>query len=150
MAMESVTNMIMVNSNPKLDVSPQGDFFRIWAEFLQPIHHLTKREMDVFAAFLKKRYELSKAITDPDVLDKMLMSEDVKREIRLQCNMAMKHFQVVMCRFCQKGVIKNGKIFLNLIPSLTKDGVGLMVYFNFRHEEHIKLGNRAGGQRTGN
>lgn len=145
--MESVTNLIMVNSNPKLDVSPQGDFFRVWTEFLQPLHHLTNREMDVFAAFLKKRYELSKAISDPEVLDKMLMSEKVKREIRLQCKMAMKHFQVIMCRFRQKGVIKNDKIYLNLIPSLTNEGVGLMIYFNFKHEERVKLGPRQSSPR---
>lgn len=147
--MESVTNMIMVNSNSKLDISPEGDFFRLWAEFTKPIHNLTNREMDVFAAFLKKRYELSKVITDPEVLDKVLMGEETKKQIRLQCKMATKHFQVVMCRFRQKGVIKNGRIFLNLIPTLTAEGVGLMVYFNFRNEKHIKLGNRAGGKGNG-
>ena len=63
----------------------------------------------------------------------------------------MQHgYNVILSKFRKNGVIRNEKIFLNLIPSLTKDGVGLMVYFNFRHEEHIKLGNRAGGQRTGN
>lgn len=148
--MESVTNLIMVNSNPKLDVSPEGDFFRVWTEFLKPIHNLTNREMDVFAAFLKKRYELSKVITDPDVLDRMLMGEDMKRQIRLQCKMAVKHFQVVMCRFRQKGVIRDGRIFLNLIPTLTDDGVGLMVYFNFRNErELVRLGSRANGKKAG-
>lgn len=147
--MGSVTNMIMVNSNPRLDVSPNGDFFRVWTEFLRPVHRLTNREMDVFAAFLKKRYELSKAITDSDVLDSMLMSEETKRQIRLQCKMATKHFQVVMCRFRQKGVIKDGKIFLNLIPTLTPEGVGLMVYFNFKNEKHIKLDNRQSSKEAG-
>lgn len=147
--MESVTNMIMVNSNPRLNVSPEGDFFRVWTEFLKPVHCLTNREMDVFAAFLKKRYELSKVITDPEVLDKVLMSEETKKQIRLQCKMATKHFQVVMCRFRQKGVVRNGKIFLNLVPTITPEGVGLMVYFNFKNEQHIKLGNRPNSKEVG-
>ena len=146
--MENVTNMIMVNSNSELDISPQGDFFRVWAEFLKPVHRLTNREMDVFAAFLKKRYELSKAISDPDVLDRMLMSEGVKKQIREQCHLAVKHFQVVMCRFRQKGVIRNGKIFLNLIPTITESGVGLMVYFNFKNIQHVKLGNGSDSTKT--
>ena len=31
-----------------------GNFFRLWVEFLKPLHHLTDREMDVITAFLKK------------------------------------------------------------------------------------------------
>jgi hypothetical protein len=80
--MESVTNMIKISSNSHLEMSPDGDFFRVWVEFLKPIHNLTNKEMDVLAAFLKKRYELGKVITDNDVLDNVLMSESTKRQIR--------------------------------------------------------------------
>lgn len=147
--MENITNMIRINSNPHLRMSPDGDFFRVWVEFLKPIHNLTSKEMDVFAAFLKKRYELSKVITDSEVLDSVLMSETSKREIRETCKITLKHFQVIMCKFRKKGVVKNNRIHLNLIPTITDEGVGLMVYFDFRNEQHIKLGNRAGGKGTG-
>lgn len=138
--MEGITNMIQVNSNSKLDVSPEGDFFRIWVEFLKPVHNLTNREMDVLASFLKKRYELSQVITDPEVLDGVLMSEGKKKEIRESCKITSKHFQVIMSKFRKNGVIKNGRIFLNLIPTITKEGVGLMVYFNFRNEQRYRIG----------
>ena len=45
-------------------------FFRIWLEFLRPFHKLTERETDVMAAFLKHRFELSKVVSDQEVLDK--------------------------------------------------------------------------------
>ena len=100
--------------------------------------------MDVLAAFLKKRYELGKVITDNDVLDNVLMSESTKRQIREQCGTTPKHFQVIMCKFRKKGVIIKNRIYLNLIPTITPDGVGLMVYFNFKNEQHHKLGSSAG------
>lgn len=138
--MESITNMIRISSNSQLKMSPDGDFFRVWVEFLKPVHKLTNKEMEVLATFLKKRYELSKAISDPEVLDSVLMSEETRREIRKECNINPKHFQVIMSKFRKRGVLKNNRIFLNLIPTITPEGVGLMIYFNFKNAQHIKLG----------
>lgn len=138
--MDSITNYIDIHSNSKLDVSPEGDFFRVWVEFLKPVHKLTSREMDVLATFLKERYELSKVITDSDVLDSVLMSENTKRKIREKCGISPKHFQVIMSKFRKNRVVTDKKIYLTLIPSITPEGVGLMVYFNFAHEQRIKLG----------
>lgn len=140
--------MISINSNSSLNMSPEGDFFRVWVEFLKPIHNLTNKEMDVLAAFLKKRYELGKVITDSEVLDSVLMSEKTKKEIRELCEITPKHFQVIMCKFRKKGVVKNNRIFLNLIPTIAEEGVGLMVYFNFRNENRLKFGNRTGSKRA--
>jgi hypothetical protein len=138
--MENITNLIRVKSNPKLKISPEGDFFRVWVEFLKPVHKLTNREMDVLAVFLKRRYELGKVITDADVLDRVLMSEETKLGIRKECDVSPKHFQVIMARFRKNGVVKDNKICLPLIPTITGEGVGLMVYFSFDDEQRIKLG----------
>lgn len=146
--MESVTNLIMIKSNSKLNMSPEGDFFRYWVEFQRPLHELTKREMDVLAEFLKVRYNLSKEIINSDRLDRVLMSEETKREIRRVCGIKAKHFQVIMSKFRKNGVIRDGKIRLNLIPTITEEGVGLMVYFSFKDEQHIKLGPQKDIQKT--
>jgi len=137
--MESVTNLIRIKSNSKLKMSPDGDFFRTWVEFTKPLHKLSKREMDVLAEFLKERYELGKVITDADVLDGVLMSGDTKRRIRMKCGITAKHFQVIMSKFRKNGVINNNRIHLNLIPAITNEGVGLMVYFSFKDEQLVKL-----------
>lgn len=147
--MEGVTNTLEISSVPGLDVSPEGDFFRIWAEFTRPLHHLTSKEMDVLAAFLKKRYELSKVISDRDTLDKVLMSEETKREIRISCGVTTKHLQVIMSRFRKTGTVRDGRIHMKLIPNVKEAGVGLMIYFNFRHEERVRLDNKKGGKKTG-
>lgn len=146
--MESVTNMIRIQSNAKLKMSPDGDFFRAWVEFLKPVHNLTNREMDVLALFLKERHELSKVITDSDVLDSVLMSEGTKRKIRERCGVSPKHFQVIMCKFRKNRVVVDNKIFLNLIPLVTTEGAGLMVYFSFKDEQLIKLGPQASSKKS--
>ena len=138
--MEDVTNVIRFSPTPELKMSPDGDFFQLWVEFLKPVHKLTNREMDVLAVFLKRRYELGKVITDADVLDRVLMSEETKLGIRKECDVSPKHFQVIMARFRKNGVVKDNKIFLPLIPTITGEGVGLMVYFSFDDEQRIKLG----------
>jgi len=146
--MENVTNLIRIKSNSKLKMSPEGDFFRAWVEFLKPVHNLTSREMDVLAAFLKKRYELSNVIIDADTLDTVLMSEGTKREIREECGVSAKHFQVIMSTFRRNGVVVNNKIYLNLIPSVSKEGAGLMIYFSFKDEQLVKLGPQANRKKT--
>ena len=140
--MEGITNIIRIKSTPKLKMSLDGDFFRCWVEFLKPLHELTKREMDVLAEFLKVRYELNNVIIDSDTLDRVLMSEETKRKIRKTCGVSSKHFQVIMSKFRKNGVIRNGKIHLSLIPTITDEGVGLLVHFCFKDEQHIKLGNK--------
>jgi hypothetical protein len=146
--MEKVTNYIKLCSNQKLKMSPDGDFFRYWVEFLRPLHELTKREMDVLAEFLKVRYNLSKEIINTDRLDRVLMSEETKRDIRKTCGISAKHFQVIMSKFRKNGVIRDGKIHLNLIPTITDEGVGLMVHFSFKDEQHIKLGHKESIQKS--
>ena len=146
--MENVTNLVRISSNSKLKMSPEGDFFKCWVEFLRPLHELTKREMDVLAEFLKVRYNLSKEIINTDRLDRVLMSEETKRDIRKTCGISAKHFQVIMSKFRKNGVVKNGRICLNLIPTITEEGVGLMVHFSFKDEQHIKLGNSKGSQKA--
>lgn len=146
--MESVTNYIKIQSNPKLKMSPEGGFFRYWVEFLRPLHELTKREMDVLAEFLKVRYELGKVIIDGDTLDRVLMSEETKRNIRKTCGISAKHFQVIMSKFRKNGVIKDGRIYLKLIPTITADGVALMVHFSFKDEQRIKLGPQKSSQKA--
>lgn len=106
-------------------------FFRYWVEFLEPLHHLTEREIDVITCFLKKRYELSKDILDPVKLDKYLMNEETKAEIRDECGVSPAHFQVIMGKLRKSGIIKDGNIRPKFIPNIKEDnGVfQLLLYF---------------------
>ena len=148
--MEGVTNFIKLQSNENLRMSPDGDFFRAWVDFHRPIHKLTKREMDVLAAFLKKRWELSKKTKDEDALDNYLMSEEVRSQISKECGMNMRHLRVTLSTFRKRGILVNEKFIITLLPTITKDGACLMVYFDFKDEQKlVRLGTQASRQKSG-
>ena len=65
----------------RIPTSLKDNFFRYWFEFLQPLHKLTNREIDIISALAKERYELSKVIKDNDILDKVTMSDDIKKKV---------------------------------------------------------------------
>ena len=122
-----------VDSIVRIPCKVDGKFFRYWFEFLQPFHNLTNRETDIITAFVKKRYELSKVIKDDEILDKVTMSDDVKREIRDECNVSLPHFQVIMGKLRKNKVIVDGKINPRYIPSLKEEdgSFKMMLLFDF-------------------
>lgn len=139
--MESVTNYIQINTNQKLKMSPEGDFFKVWVAFLKPIHDLAKKEMDVLAVFLKERYKISKKVPDANMVDSILLSHATRQSICDQCGIKPKHLNVILSKFRRNGVIRNEHFFLNLIPLIDNDGARLMINFSFKDEQQrIKLG----------
>lgn len=114
-----------------LKSSLSGRFFRIWLEFLRPFHKLTERETDVMAAFLKQRFELSKVVSDQEVLNKLTMSEDTKKKVRDDCNISQAHFQVIMTKLKKSNMIDNGKINPRFIPRVEQDARGFQLLLSF-------------------
>lgn len=113
----------------KLDYS----FFKMWFMFLQPFHHLTEREMEVIASFIKQRYELSKVIADNAILDKVTMSEDIKKKVREECDVSLPHFQVIMSKLRKNKVIIDNRINPRFIPRISEENGSfkLMLLFDF-------------------
>lgn len=123
-----------VNNIINVPTSLEGKFFRYWLEFLRPIHKLTSREIEVVELFLKKRYELSKKVSDKELLDKIAMSEDVKKEIREKLGITSQHFQVIMSKLRKNRVIIDNKLNKKFIPNLNKkeSTFSLMIYFELQ------------------
>ena len=105
------------------------DFFKWWCVFLRPFIPLTERETDVVASLLKQRWELSKIIKDPSILDTMTMSSDTLDKVVKECRITKQHFYVVMSSLKKKGVI-DGHINPRLIPNMKEEGTNdLQVVF---------------------
>lgn len=100
------------------------EFFKWWCIFLRPFINLTNREVDVIANFLNQRWELSKSISDPAILDTMVMSESTKSKVIEKCNITQQHFYVVMSNLRKNKVIVNNVINPRLIPNIRKDDNG--------------------------
>ena len=102
-----------------------AEFFKWWCIFLRPFINLTNREIDVVSSFLKQRWELSKHISDPTILDKMVMSEDTKMKVQEECKITSQHLYVVMSNLRKNKVISNNTLNPRLIPNVrpTDNGV---------------------------
>lgn len=108
----------------RIPCSLDKSFFKYWFLFLEPFHKLTNREVEVVAALVRHRYELSKVIKDPDILDKVVMGEDTRRKIREECNITLPYFQVIMGKLRKNKVIVDGRINPRFIPNIKEeDGV---------------------------
>lgn len=123
-----------VNNIVRIPTSISGKFFRYWLEFLTPFHHLTNKEMDVMTCFLKHRQELKDKISDPDILDKVLMGEDIKRKIREECGMKVSNFQVVLGKLRKRKVLIGNKINPKFIPNISSNAESfqLLLLFDFQ------------------
>lgn len=128
MVKKGVDNVVRIPC--KLDYS----FFKMWFMFLQPFHHLTEREMEVATSFVKQRYELSKVVSDNDILDRLVMSEDTKRKVREECNITLSHFQVIMGKLRKNNIIIDGKLNPRYIPRVIEENGSfkLMLLFDFQ------------------
>lgn len=100
------------------------EFFKWWCIFLRPFIKLTNREIDVIASFLKQRWELSKNISDPAILDTMVMSEATKNRVIEECGITQQHFYVVMSNLRKNEVIVDNTINPRLVPNIRKDDNG--------------------------
>jgi hypothetical protein len=80
--------------------------------------------MDVIACFLKHRWELSKSISDPALLDKIVMSEDARKKVIKECNISLPHFYVIMSNLKKSKIIVDNVINPRLIPNIREDDNG--------------------------
>lgn len=108
-----------------IPTSFNNDFFKWWCIFLRPFISLTDRETEVIACFLKHRWELSKSISDPAIIDTMLMSDDIRNKVIEECHITLPHFYVVMSTLRKKKVIKDNLIDPRLIPNIRIDDKGI-------------------------
>jgi hypothetical protein len=124
------------NNVIRIPASLKGSFFKYWLLFLEPFHHLTDREIDVAAEFLRQRYELSKVISDASILEKVVMSEDTFIKIREACGLSLPHFRVIMGKLKKNKVLIDGKINPRFIPRINngEDNFQLMLLFDLQNE----------------
>lgn len=90
--------------------------------------------MDVLAAFLNNRHELSKVITDPNLLEKVALNSDSRKHVIDECGITNNYMQVIMDRFKRDGVIVDGRINPKYIPNVKEDesSFKLLLYFDLK------------------
>lgn len=101
-------------------------FFRRWMEVTSPYHHLTGKESELAAAFLKERFLLSKSILDEALLDRILMTSEIQEKIRTSIEgdteMSSSHFLVLRGKLRAKGFFDDKwRITPLLIPKISNE-----------------------------
>lgn len=107
-----------------LECTPDKDFFKWWCIIMNPFMPLTPKETDLVASLLKQRYELSKKILDPVLVDSQLLSNETKNKVIEDCGITLAHFHVLMSSLRSKGIITKAGISPQLIPRVRKDNDG--------------------------
>lgn len=122
---------IKVDNSIRISTSINTGFFRLWLDTIQPFHNFTSRQKDIAAAMLKKRYELSKRITDTETLDKVSLSVESKKEVVAELGVTSSFFNVVFSVLKARGFVKNGRINPKFIPNIKPDAKNFTLLFYF-------------------
>lgn len=104
------------------------DFFRKWCNVMRLLIPMTDKELNVVAAFLKQRWELSKIIYDPSVLDAQLMSDSVRDKIMEECDITRSYFHVLKSGLKAKNIIIGNRLNPKLIPNVQKSDHGVFQF----------------------
>lgn len=105
----------------RIPSSFDSDFFYNFVLFLRPFHGLTPKEMELLAAFIRKRQEFKEKTGDEGLSDKLVMSDTVKREIREECGLTPQHYQGIVRTLKSKGAIQSGRINPKFIPVIKEE-----------------------------
>lgn len=127
-----ISNVISLNTS----IKKGGKLFERWFEFLSPLCKLTPKEIEVAAVLLRVRYELSLSITDDILLDKIVLSDDYKKEMINELNISIAHYNVIWSKFRKvKLILDNNRINPKLIPNIVKDSdnIKLLIVFNINN-----------------
>ena len=93
------------------------EFFRAWLEVMRPLHNLASKEMDFAAAFLKKRYELAKTMTDDRLIDRVLFDAETKNAVAKSLGISYSYMQYIFKKMRECGMIREKKINPQFLPA---------------------------------
>ena len=115
-----------------------GTFFHWWLRFLSPFHNLTSREMDVAAVLFQRRYELSKTVSDPVVLDSLSANADARHVAEVKLGLSEGYVNVIFNKLRKNKVIVDKRLNPKFIPDLCATDKGLsfsaLLVFDFSED----------------
>ena len=94
-----------------------SEFFRAWLEIMHPLHNLASKEMDFAAAFLKKRYELAKTMSDDRLINKVLFDADTKKAVAESLGISYSYMQYIFKKMRECKMIERKSINPQFLPA---------------------------------
>lgn len=119
-----------------------GSFFHWWIRFLSPFHSLTAREMQVTAALFHHRYELSKSVHDPLLLDKLALDNEARSIVSSRMGITSSYMKLILVKLRKNDIIKDGCLNPRFIPDISVDGdnkhFSALIVFDFNAKRNEK------------
>jgi hypothetical protein len=123
----------MENVNIKRIQVDVKQLFTYWLTFLKPYHNLRQKEIEALSVFLYYRYKISEEVLNKALIDKLLFSPDVRKNIMADLNISSTYiFNNLLTALRNKNVItRDNKIAEVLIPNFTPGSDNFKLVFNF-------------------
>lgn len=118
----------------------EGTFFHWWVRFLSPFHTLTDREADVAAALFYQRYELSKSVSDPVLLDRLVLNRESIKTVETRLELSHGYMKVILTKLRKCEILLDNRLNPRFIPNIDPEHpeVPLTVLLVFDFNEDAK------------
>jgi len=107
-------------------------FFYHWVEFTRPFHKLGKMQKKVLAELLYHRYLLTLEVSNSKLVNKLLFSPDIKKNIVASAGTNPKRLDLILSEFRKKGIVKDNIIVDNYIPDIKLGDKEFVLAFKFK------------------
>lgn len=108
-----------------------NELLKSWLVLTRPLHKLTEAEETILYCFLRKRFEFAESVSNDDMVDKLLFSTDVRKDVMEELGYKMGTFQNYLSSMRAKGVISENKINKRVIPNFKKGDKSFQLIYNF-------------------
>lgn len=116
----------------------KGTFFNWWIRFLSPFHNLTDREAEVAAALFHQRYELSKNVSDPVLLDRLVLNSESIKAVENRLNLSHGYMKVILTKLRKCKILLDNRLNPKFIPDITPGNTNtpftVLLVFDFNQD----------------
>lgn len=113
-------------------------FFKMWLMILQPFLKLRNKELDLVAKLLYHRYLISLEVKNKEMLDDLLFSNKMKKQILLEMDIPEYAYNNILTHLRKKSIIKDKTINKKIIPVVTDDFKNFKLIYNLDIIEDAK------------
>lgn len=113
-------------------------FFKMWLMILQPFLKLRNKELDVVAKLLYHRYLISLEVKNKEMLDDLLFSTKMKKQIILELGIPEYAYNNLLTPLRKKNIIIDNSINKQIIPVIKEPFDNFKLIYNFDIVEDAK------------
>lgn len=105
-------------------------FFKTWLTILQPFLKLRDKELEILAKLLYHRYLISVEVKNKEMLDELLFSSKIRKQIMLELNMPEYAYNNLLTCLRKKKVIQGKSINKQIVPVISEPFDNFKLVYN--------------------